>query len=74
MATSSRTTKPAMRPRTDRILAVCRALWSEFPRDVTFRGRYYEVEHARLNTLFRSAARVFPEIYMAGGLRPRPGP
>jgi len=55
--------------RTDEYLAVCRAFWSD-PRDVTFRGRYYEVEHARLNTPFRSAARAFPEIYMAGNSPP----
>ena len=32
--------------RTDEYLAVCRALWTD-PRDVTFQGRYHEVEHAR---------------------------
>jgi alkanesulfonate monooxygenase len=50
--------------RTDEFLTVCRALWDGMP--VTFQGRHYRVEGARLNTPFRSPARPAPEIYLGG--------
>jgi alkanesulfonate monooxygenase len=51
--------------RTAEYLSVCHALWKD-SHDVSFRGKYYEIEHARLNTPFASADRTFPEIYIAG--------
>jgi alkanesulfonate monooxygenase len=51
--------------RTAEYLSVCHALWKD-GRDVSFRGKYYEIEHGRVNTPFRSADRTSPEIYIAG--------
>ena len=51
--------------RTDEFLTVCRALWDQAG-PVTFEGKYYRVEGARLNTPFRSPARAVPEIYSGG--------
>jgi alkanesulfonate monooxygenase len=50
--------------RTDEFLTVCRALWDRMP--VTFQGKHYRVDGARLNTPFRSSARPSPEIYLGG--------
>jgi alkanesulfonate monooxygenase len=51
--------------RTDEFLTVCRALWAvESP--VTFQGKYYRVEGARLNTPFCAPGRAAPEIYLGG--------
>jgi alkanesulfonate monooxygenase len=55
--------------RTDEYLGICRALWAD-DRDVTFEGKYYRVEHARLNTPFISTQRGFPETYIAGNSPP----
>lgn len=55
--------------RTDEYLLVCRALWAD-ARDVTFEGKHYRVEHARLNTPFISTQRAFPETYIAGNSPP----
>ncbi|HEX3482328.1 MAG TPA: LLM class flavin-dependent oxidoreductase [Kofleriaceae bacterium] len=55
--------------RTDEYLLICRALWAD-ARDVTFEGKHYRVEHARLNTPFISAQRAFPETYIAGNSPP----
>jgi len=51
--------------RTDEFWTVCHALWR---RDgpVSFEGRYYRVEEAKLNTPFCSADRQAPEIYIGG--------
>jgi alkanesulfonate monooxygenase len=51
--------------RTEEFLAVCRALWR---RDgpVTFTGKYYRVEGARISTPFIAPDRDFPEIFIAG--------
>jgi alkanesulfonate monooxygenase len=51
--------------RTGEFLAVCRALWR---RDgpVTFHGKYFHVEGARINTPFVSPDREFPELFIAG--------
>ncbi len=51
--------------RTEEFLSVCQAFWRD-PRDVTFHGKHYQVEHGRLNTPFTSADRTSPEIYIAG--------
>jgi alkanesulfonate monooxygenase len=51
--------------RTDEFLSVCRALWAA-DRPVTFEGRYYKVENARLNTPFVSPQRRGPEIFLGG--------
>jgi alkanesulfonate monooxygenase len=50
--------------RTDEFLTICRALWIGEP--VTFQGRYYRVEGARLNTPFHSPVRSAPEVYLGG--------
>src|SRR4051812_28553284 len=52
--------------RTDELLTVCHALWR---RDgpVSFDGKYYRVEEARLNTPFVSGERSAPEVYIGGG-------
>jgi alkanesulfonate monooxygenase len=55
--------------RTDEYLFICRALWAD-ARDVTFEGKHYRVEHARLNTPFISTQRGFPETYIAGNSPP----
>ena len=41
-----------------------RKLWTEDY--VTFEGKYYRVENARLNTPFVSRAKVGPEIFLGG--------
>jgi alkanesulfonate monooxygenase len=51
--------------RTDEYLGICHAFWRD-RRDVSFKGRYYDIEHGRLNTPFLSADRAFPEIYIGG--------
>ena len=51
--------------RTDEFLTVCRALW-ERDDPVTFRGKYYHVEEATLNTPFVSETRRAPEIFLGG--------
>lgn len=55
--------------RTEELLSICRLLWK---RDgpVTFAGRYYSVEGARLTTPFRSSDRSSPEIFIGGSSRP----
>lgn len=53
--------------RTEEFLAVCRALWDANGEPVSFRGAFYEIEGARLNTPYRSPHRSFPEIFIAGG-------
>jgi alkanesulfonate monooxygenase len=51
--------------RTDEFWSICHALWR---RDgpVTFKGTYYQVEEARLNTPFVAGERPAPEIYLGG--------
>ncbi len=51
--------------RTDEFLTVCRALW-DGAGPVTFQGKYYHVEGARLNTPFTAPTRAVPEIYLGG--------
>jgi alkanesulfonate monooxygenase len=51
--------------RTDEFLDVCNALWrGDAP--VTFAGRHYRVEGARINTPFGANGRSGPEIYLGG--------
>jgi alkanesulfonate monooxygenase len=51
--------------RTGEFLDVCHALWrGDAP--VSFAGRYYQVEGARVNTRFGSGERNGPEIYLGG--------
>jgi len=52
--------------RTAEFLEVCRALWQRNG-PVTYQGRYYQTEEARLNTPFVADQRTFPEIFIAGG-------
>jgi alkanesulfonate monooxygenase len=52
--------------RTQEFLEICLALWQRNA-PVTYRGRYYQIENARLNTPFAAAERTFPEIFIAGG-------
>jgi alkanesulfonate monooxygenase len=51
--------------RTDEFLTVCRALWGRGG-PVSYEGRYYKVEDARVNTPFVSSERDAPEIYLGG--------
>ena len=54
--------------RTDEFLTICRALWTERS-PVSFAGRHYQVENARLNTPFVSDERSRPEIFLGGNSR-----
>lgn len=51
--------------RTEEFLAACHAYWRN-PCEVNFSGKYYSLEHGRLNTPFMAAERSFPELYIAG--------
>ena len=55
--------------RTEEFLAICRALWKRNG-GVTFGGKYYQVENARLNIPFISSERTFPEIFIGGSSPP----
>lgn len=55
--------------RTEEFLSVCRALWQRNG-PVTFRGKYYQVENARLNIPFVSKGRTAPEIFIGGSSPP----
>lgn len=55
--------------RTEEFLSICHALWKR-NRDVTFTGKYYQVENARLNIPFISSDRTFPEIFIGGSSPP----
>ena len=55
--------------RTEEFLSICRALWKRNG-DVTFSGKYYKVENARLNIPFISSERTSPEIFIGGGSPP----
>jgi alkanesulfonate monooxygenase len=53
--------------RTDEFWSICHGLWREG--EVTFQGRHYRVEGAKLNTPFVSAGvngRTAPEIFLGG--------
>jgi alkanesulfonate monooxygenase len=52
--------------RTAEFLAICQAFWQRHG-EVNFHGKYYAIEHGRLNTPFVSSARSFPELFIAGG-------
>jgi alkanesulfonate monooxygenase len=54
--------------RSEEFLAICRALWRR-EGAVSFEGRYYRVEGARINTPFAAPDRDFPEIFIAGNSR-----
>jgi alkanesulfonate monooxygenase len=51
--------------RTDEFLSICRSLWNGGA-PVTFAGRYYQIENAKLNTPFVSPERTSPEIFLGG--------
>jgi alkanesulfonate monooxygenase len=51
--------------RTDEFLSICRAYWRR-DGEVNFSGRYYKVEHGRLNIPFIAEDRSSPEIYLGG--------
>jgi len=51
--------------RTEEFLALCRAFWKN-DGEVNFAGRYYCIEHGRVNTPFQSPTRTFPELLIAG--------
>jgi alkanesulfonate monooxygenase len=51
--------------RTEEFLAICRAFWRNGA-DVNFTGKYYAIEHGRVNTPFSSPDRSFPELHIAG--------
>lgn len=51
--------------RTDEFLAICNALWND-DAPVTFEGRYFRVENAKMNHGFIDGTRRGPEIYVGG--------
>jgi alkanesulfonate monooxygenase len=51
--------------RTDEFLNICRALWGRSG-PISYEGKYYKVEEARVNTPFVSTERDAPEIYLGG--------
>ncbi len=51
--------------RTDEFLSICRSLWND-EGPVTYAGKYYQIENARLNTPFVSNERKAPEIFLGG--------
>jgi len=51
--------------RTDEFWSICHALWRDAG-PVSFTGRYYRIEEARLNTPFVSEDSTRPEIYVGG--------
>jgi len=52
--------------RTAEFLEICRGLWNRNG-GVNFRGKYLQVEDARINTPFVSPSRTSPEIFVGGG-------
>jgi alkanesulfonate monooxygenase len=52
--------------RTAEFLEICCALWRQNG-PVTYGGKHYQTENARLNTPFVASQRTFPEIFIAGG-------
>jgi len=55
--------------RTEEFLAICRGFWQGTgPFD--YRGRFYRVEQARLNTPYRGEHRDHPLMFVAGGSEP----
>src|SRR2546421_8767336 len=55
--------------RTDEFLAICRAFWQD-DGAVNFKGKYYQIEHGKLNTPFVSEERSAPEIFIGGSSPP----
>jgi len=55
--------------RTEEFLSICHALWKRNG-EVTFTGKYYQVENARLRIPFISSDRTFPEIFIGGSSPP----
>ncbi len=51
--------------RADEFLSVCRAFW-QGEEEVTFKGKYYQIEGGKLNARFVSPERASPEIYLGG--------
>jgi alkanesulfonate monooxygenase len=51
--------------RTDEFLSICRTLWA-VKGPVSFKGSYYEIEDAAVNTPFVSNERRGPEIFLGG--------
>jgi alkanesulfonate monooxygenase len=55
--------------RTEEFLSICKALWQRNG-NVTFAGKYYQLENARLNIPFVSSERESPEIFIGGSSPP----
>jgi len=55
--------------RAEEFLAVCRLFWRANG-DVSFNGKYYQVEQGKLHTPFVSADATVPEIYISGHSEP----
>jgi alkanesulfonate monooxygenase len=51
--------------RADEFLAICHALWRN-DGEVTFNGKYSQIERGQLRTPFVAPGRIAPEIYVAG--------
>jgi alkanesulfonate monooxygenase len=52
--------------RADEFWSICQALWRG-DGEVSFSGKHYRIEKARLNTSFVAPDRTAPEIYVGGG-------
>lgn len=55
--------------RTEEFLSICKSLWKRNG-DVSFDGKYYKLENAKLNTPFVSNGRTSPEIFIGGSSPP----
>lgn len=55
--------------RADEFLAICHSFWRN-EGDVTFNGKYWQIEGGRLLTPFIASDRKAPEIYIAGHSEP----
>ena len=55
--------------RTEEFLSICHSLWKRGG-EVSFSGKYYQVENARLTTPFLSSERSSPEIFIGGSSPP----
>jgi alkanesulfonate monooxygenase len=51
--------------RADEFLGICHALWRN-DGEVTFDGKYWQIERGQLRTPFIAPGRIAPEIYVAG--------
>jgi alkanesulfonate monooxygenase len=55
--------------RTEEFLDICKSLWNRSG-EVSFEGKYYKLEKAKLNTPFVANGRTSPEIFIGGSSPP----